>query len=470
MLSVSILIATSADVIASFSNSHPLISLFAPGVSVRSSVPGGGFALFSGTSMATPHVTGAFALAKEQNPNATVDEVLAKMKTTGRTIHDARNGLDIPRLCTPGALGFDRCPNHNGSRHPSITADGQKVAFESDAPLVPGDTNNVTDIYLRDITASTTERISITTGGAQATGPSTHASISGTGTLIAFDSLAPDLVVGDTNAVSDVFVRERATGFTARVSMNGVTQATQASRDAAISPSGSTIAFSSGASLSVGDTNSFTDIYIASPGAVILVSFAPDGSPANGPSRHPAVSGGQVAFESDATNFAPDTNGQTDVYVRDLSSGLIQRASTSFFLGEGGSWSAGAVISATPSVIAFGSAATNLVSPADTNGAIDVYRRAAVSPVVTSFVGGPFARGTEKSFSILGRGFTPPMILTAGAGVTITVTTVNPMQITGTVTVSPSAAVGAQNISVVSLTSVPSIFSGTICAACLTVT
>ena len=459
-----------ADGIASFSNSHPLISLFAPGVGVRSSVPGGGFAVFNGTSMATPHVTGAFALAKEQHPNASVDETLAALKTTGLTIHDARNGLDIPRLCTSGALGFDRCPNHNGSRRPSISADGTKVAFESDAPLVAADTNNVTDIYLRDITAAATERISMATSGTQATAASTHPSMSATGAAIAFDSLAPNLVVGDTNGVSDVFVRERLTSTTTRVSMNGVTQAVQPSRDASISADGSTIAFSSGASLSVADTNTVADIYTASPAGNGLVSSAPDGSPANGPSRHPAISGGQVVFESDATNLAPDTNGQTDVYVRDLSSGLIQRASTSFFLGEGASWSAAPAISATPSVIAFTSAAGNLVNPADTNNAPDVYRRATLTPVVTNFSGGTLSRSSVGSFSIIGRGFTAPMVLTAGTGVTITVNSVTPMQITGTITVAASAPVGPQNISVVSLTSVTGIFGGTICGACLTVT
>ncbi len=459
-----------ADGIASFSNSHPLISLFAPGVGVRSSVPGGGFAVFNGTSMATPHVTGAFALAKEEHPNASVDEILATLKTTGRTIHDARNGLDLPRLCTSGALGFDRCPNHNGSRRPSISADGTKVAFESDAPLVAADTNNVTDIYLRDITASTTERISVATGGAQATAASTHPSMSATGAAIAFDSVAPNLVVGDTNGVSDVFVRERPTSSTTRVSVNGVTQAAQPSRDASISADGSTIAFSTAAPLSIADTNPVADIYIASPGGNGLVSSAPDGSPANGPSRHPAISGDQVVFESDATNLAPDTNGQTDIYVRDLSSGLIQRASTSFFLGEGASWSAAPAISATPSVIAFSSAAGNLVNPADTNETLDVYRRATLAPVVTSFSGGPLNRGSVGSFSIIGRGFTAPMVLTAGTGVTITVNSVTPMQIAGTITVAASAPVGPQNISVVNLTSVPGIFGGTICGACLTVT
>ena len=175
--SVSVGATDDADSIATFSNSHPLITLFAPGVGVRSSVPGGGFALFNGTSMATPHVTGAFALAREQGPNATVDEIVARMRTTGRSIHDARNNVDTPRLCVSGALGFDRCPNHNGSRRPAISGDGQKIAFESDAPLVATDSNGKPDIYLRDRGLATTERVSIATTGAQSSGASTQPSL-----------------------------------------------------------------------------------------------------------------------------------------------------------------------------------------------------------------------------------------------------------------------------------------------------
>ena len=121
-------------------------------------------------------------------------------------------------------------------------------------------------------------------------------------------------------------------------------------------------------------------------------------------------------------------------------------------------------------MIAFSSSAGNFVTPPDTNEAPDVYRRATLTPVVTNFSGGPLSRGSVGSFSIIGRGFTAPMVLSAGTGVTITVNSVTPMQITGTIAVAASAPVGPQNISVVSLTSVTGLFGGTICGACLTVT
>jgi len=87
-----------ADLIASFSNSAPFLSLLAPGVSINSSIPGGGFANFNGTSMATPHVAGAWAVMKQQYPTASVSDVLNELAGSGRKITDPRNGISFPRL------------------------------------------------------------------------------------------------------------------------------------------------------------------------------------------------------------------------------------------------------------------------------------------------------------------------------------------------------------------------------------
>ena len=471
--SVSVGATDDADNIASFSNSHPQISLFAPGVSVRSSVPGGGFAFFSGTSMATPHVTGAFALAKEQNPNATVDDILARMKSTGRVVHDARNGVDTPRLCTSGSLGFDRCPNHNGSRRPSISANGQAVAFESDAPLVADDSNGVTDVYLRNIGAGTTTRVSVTSGGLQGSLASTHPAISGAGTRIAFDSLAPNLVGGDTNGASDVFVRDLSGGITALVSVGtGNVRGAAPSRDAAISADGTIVAYATSNTFAPFDTVT-TDVYATdlTNGTTSLVSVPTVGVAASGPSRHPSLdaTGRFVAFQSDATDLVTDTNQQTDAFVRDRTSQLTQRVSTSFFGGQAGSWTEGPVIAPTGGIVAMNSAATDLLDHPDTNGAIDVYRRALVTPQVSGFIAGPNARGSTGPFTLNGRGLLGPVLLTSSAGITINVTTVTATQITGTITVGASVGVGQHNVNVVNLSSVPGFFGATLCPGCLNV-
>jgi hypothetical protein len=424
--------------------------------------------------MSTPHVTGAFALAKEQNPNATVDEILARMKTTGRIIHDARNGVDTPRLCTSGALGFDRCPNHNASRRPSISADGQAVAFESDAPLVAEDSNGVTDVYLRSIGTGTTTRVSVASGGSQGSLASTHPAISGAGTRIAFDSLAPNLVGGDTNGASDVFVRDLTGGTTVRASVGvGNVQGSGPSRDAAITTDGTIVAFGTSNAFVATDTNPATDVYIRdlSNGTTSLVSIATDGSIANGASRHPSLdtTGRFVGFQSDATNLATDTNQQTDAFIRDRASGLTQRVSTSFFGGQADAWTEGLVLAPTGGIVAMQSVATNLLDSPDTNNAIDVYRRALLTPQVGGFVAGSIARGGSGPFTLNGRGFVDPVILTSSTGITVNVTTVTATQVTGTITVGSSVPTGQQNVNVVNLSSVTGFFGAAVCPGCLTV-
>ena len=98
--------APSADAISSFSNSAPFLSLLAPGESIVSSVPGGSFQSWMGTSMATPHVAGAWAVLKQMNPGATVDQVLNALVTTGKLITDPRNGITKPRIDVAGALAL----------------------------------------------------------------------------------------------------------------------------------------------------------------------------------------------------------------------------------------------------------------------------------------------------------------------------------------------------------------------------
>jgi subtilisin family serine protease len=94
---------TKSDVVSSFSNSSGLVDVLAPGSSITSSVTGGGFGVKSGTSMATPHVTGAFAAVRSVAPTATSDDVLAALQATGTSITDARNGLARSRINVEGA-------------------------------------------------------------------------------------------------------------------------------------------------------------------------------------------------------------------------------------------------------------------------------------------------------------------------------------------------------------------------------
>jgi subtilisin len=87
---VSVVSTTKSDTVSSFSNSASFLSLLAPGESINSSVPGGGFAFFNGTSMAAPHVAGAWALLKEHTPSASVNTLLSNLQSTGLPVTDTR--------------------------------------------------------------------------------------------------------------------------------------------------------------------------------------------------------------------------------------------------------------------------------------------------------------------------------------------------------------------------------------------
>src|SRR5215468_1345163 len=103
---VSVGSTTKTDVVSSFSNVTTFMSLFAPGESILSSVTGGGFAVLSGTSMATPHVAGSWAVLKQAAPTATVDQILDALQTTGVPITDLRSGTPVtrPRIRVDRAL------------------------------------------------------------------------------------------------------------------------------------------------------------------------------------------------------------------------------------------------------------------------------------------------------------------------------------------------------------------------------
>lgn len=183
---------------------------------------------------------------------------------------------------------------------------------------------------------ATTSRVSVSSSGAQGFRSSEGAALSGEGRYVAFASLARNLVPGDTNLVEDVFVRDRLAGVTSRVSVGpGGRQANGASSIPSISADGRYVAFMSDASnLVAGDTNHAADIFVRDrvAGTTRRVSIGQGGQQANGASSFPALSGDglHVAFQSAASNLVPgDTNGTFDIFVRDLLAGTTQRVARS---------------------------------------------------------------------------------------------------------------------------------------------
>ncbi|GIW43896.1 MAG: hypothetical protein KatS3mg077_1178 [Candidatus Binatia bacterium] len=267
---------------------------------------------------------------------------------------------------TAGGVGVDR--------------EGNLVGFYSDASnIVPLDTNQVRDVFVRDVRTGTTERVSVSSTGAQANGPSHlqggNVSLSGDGNLVVFYSAASNLVAGDTNGQPDVFVRRRAERITERISVaSDGTQANGANLYPAISGDGRWVAFQSDASnLVPGDTNRATDIFVRDLNGGTTERLC--NVQGNGPSSHPAISedGSVVAFSSAATNLvAGDTNGRLDIFVCDRASGTIEIVSVASDGRQGNGDSILPAISADGRFVAFKSLADNLV-PNDRNGVVDVF-------------------------------------------------------------------------------------------------
>jgi len=249
------------------------------------------------------------------------------------------------------------------SMDPSISADGRFVAFISEATnLVAADTNGYPDVLLRDRLTGITERISVSSAGEQANGKSYYyswggPSVTADGMLVAFTSAASNLVPGDTNAQLDVFVRDRSSGATERVSVTSAgAQGNDWSDQPAISADGRFVAFRSNArNLVPGDTYALPDIFVhdRQTGETTRVSVASDGSEGNGASWRPAISadGRFVAFLSGASNLIPnDTNGRADVFVHDRQTGVTECVSS----GVSASWGLdSAAISADGRLVAF---------------------------------------------------------------------------------------------------------------------
>ncbi len=289
------------------------------------------------------------------------------------------------------------------SRDPSISADGRYVAFWSFATnLVPDDTNGRADVFVYDRQTSTIVRASVDSNGNEGTNHSFFPSLSADGRYVAFESAASDLVPDDADGVQDVFVRDLVAGTTERVSFGA--DGSQPDADcglASISPDGRYVAFESTATnLVPGDGNGSRDVFVRDrqSGTTEIVSVDSFGNLGDGDSRAPAISadGRFVAFESAATNLVlGDTNGHHDVFVRDRQDGITTRVSVDSSGVQGNGDSVNPSITGDGRWVVFTSSATNLVS-GDTMGSDDIFLRdrvAATTQRVSVDSGGREANG-----------------------------------------------------------------------------
>ena len=339
--------------------------------------------------------TGATNLVSP-DANGGVEDVLVHDRETGQTTR-----ISVSTDGVQGNLG-----SHGASK--GMTSDGRFVAFFSNASnLVTGDTNSIWDAFVHDRQSGQTTRVSVASDGTEGNNSSgtLSPSISADGRFVAFDSSATNLVSGDTNGVLDIFLHDRQTGQTSRVSVdtNGI-QANAKSEDYWLSANGRFVAFRSDATnLVPDDTSGVVDVFVRDTCAgasgctpsTTRVSVANDGTQANNLSDGPpsiSADGRFVAFESEASNLVPgDTNGFRDIFVRDTCVGAsgpctptTVRVSVAVDGTEANAASFTASLSPDGRFVAFTTTASNL-SSGDTNNADDIV------VARTSFVRPPLA-------------------------------------------------------------------------------
>jgi Tol biopolymer transport system component len=296
------------------------------------------------------------------------------------------------------SVSSDGMQGNGNVGHSTISADGRYVAFDSSASnLVVGDTNDVVDVFIHDRVTGETTRVSVASDGTQANYDTFVSSISADGRYVAFQSIATNLVAGDTNLCNfhehqyncnDVFLHDRLTGETTLVSVaSDGTHGNWNSTNSSISGDGRYVAFNSPSSnLVVGDTNicfpsgidfGCPDIFVHDrlTGETTRVSVASDGTQGDSYSEFPSISedGRFVSFVSAAANLVPgDTNGFDDILVHDRVTGETTRVSVATDGSQGNNWSINPSISADGRFVAFASTATNLVI-GDTNNGYDIF-------------------------------------------------------------------------------------------------
>lgn len=420
-------------------------------------------------------------------------------------------------------VASDGTPANSSSREPSISADGRYVAFTSDADnLVSGDDNSVSDVFVRDVQAGTTTRVSVATDGTQGDADSYSPSISADGRYVALTSDSDLLDPNDANASPDVFVRDRQANTTTLESVwTDGTQTDFGAWDGVISADGKHVAFTTDTDLSPNDTNTTDDIYMrdlttnttrwvsnvagnpggdfaAISGTGQYVAYvdgtsgyvlrrdmsagtalaSAQGATTNGfaGDGYPSISGDGrwIAFASTGNASGNDTNGSLkDVFVRDMVDKVTTIGSTD------GNYQQRNVDSYLPALSPDGRyvawVSAGAFDSSDTNGLPDVYVRGAQIPVVTSVSPSSVARGTTTTITVTGRGFIAPvsgLIGINGTGVTVnsgqwisdTTATLN-------ITVAPNASTGSQILQIVNAGTGLGLLGATgACVNCFTVT
>jgi hypothetical protein len=290
------------------------------------------------------------------------------------------------------------------SGSPSLSADGTKLAFLSRATnLNPGDGDTRSDVYVKNLVTGSLRLASTNDADAKANQPSDSPSLSGDGHRVAFDSNATNLDPRATSiSFSDVYVKDLTTGDLTLASTNDAdVKGNHVSLFPSLSEDGTRVSFSSWSSnLDPEDTDGNTDLYVKNltTGDIMLASTSDIGVHAGGANGSLSADGTKVAFESSGNLDPPDTS-ESDVYVKNLATGDVTLSSTSDTGVKGDQTSRLAAISADGTRAAFNSQATNL-DAADTDTIHDVYVKE-LPATPTSIAIGDCSNGNSGTASVV---------------------------------------------------------------------
>jgi subtilisin family serine protease len=448
---ISVGATSKSDVIASFSNVASFMSLFAPGVSIYSSVTGGTFGYASGTSMATPHVTGTWAVLKQAAPNASVDQILSALQTTGLPVSETNGGVTItkPRIRVDQALAvlvptISSVSPSQGSPGTAVPVTINGSGFASGATVNAGvgiTVSNISTASAVQLTATLTiaagaapgvRDLSVTNpGGGRGTltGAFTVAVAGVTVTSIApsqgMQGAAVPVTIDGTGFVAGATVSTSGTGVTVSgVSVGSATQLTATltmAVGATLGPRDVTVTNSGGGSGTLAGGFTIT--------APVVVSFIAPNQGAQGATVPVTINGS--GFVTGATVSI----GGTSVTASNVSVGSATQLTATLAIASG------ATLGARNVTVTNSGGVTGTL----TNGFT------VVAPVtVSSIAPAQGAQGAAVPVTITGTGFAAgATVSVSGTGITVSNLTVgSATQITATLTMASGAALGARDVTV----------------------
>jgi uncharacterized repeat protein (TIGR01451 family) len=339
-------------------------------------------------ALASTNDAGTKGIGNSDNPSLSADGTKIAFESSATNLDPADTGVTedvyvkdlLTGNITLASSNDSGIKGNSTSGAPTLSADGTKVAFMSDARnLDPSDTDFNMDVYVKDVVTGNLTLASTDGAGIKGNRISGAPILSADGTAVAFSSSATNLDPADTDAIGDVYVKDLFTGnITVASTDDSGTKGNGSSSARSLSADGDTVAFDSNATnLDPRDTDVNKDVYAKDlpTGNLTLVSTDDAGIKANGISEWPSVSGDgtRVAFQSYATNLdSGDTDVSQDVYVKDLPTEDITLASSDRAGIKGNGNSARPSLDADGTAVAFNSGSTNLL-PDDTDVTPDVY-------------------------------------------------------------------------------------------------